>query len=282
MAPPFLKVKLDGDVAVGAKTLAALLESRSSEAAPQAAVAEAQRCWSIDANAGWTPSIAQVCVDTVLKHEPLRSLLLMVEQPFPADIGMGQPPAAIAGKAVSGGDDPYDVAAWLRVKAAYNKVGLLFYGDESVATVDDVNRLHKAGLVDGVNIKMEKAGGLRQAMRAAQAARDAGLKMWLGVMVGSVLNSNAIAHLLPMAEHCDVDGALLVQDCDNRFAGGFQWVTADTSRRAAAERHHLNASDPDLFPHHHQLYGGRWGHVLLPHWASGGAQGPCGLGLHLK
>ena len=51
-------------------------------------------------------------------------------------------------------------------------------------------------------------------------------------MVGSGLNSNAIAHLLPLATHCDVDGALLVQPTEEGFYGGFSWNTRDVAEKA--------------------------------------------------
>lgn len=50
--------------------------------------------------------------------------------------------------------------------------------------------------------------------------------MWLGVMVGSVLNSNTIAHLLPLCVACDVDGALLTTEDSQWFEGGFEWTPA--------------------------------------------------------
>lgn len=43
----------------------------------------------------------------------------------------------------------------------------------------------------GVNVKMEKAGGIRGALIAANKAHELGLQVWIGVMVGSSLNSNA-------------------------------------------------------------------------------------------
>ena len=42
-----------------------------------------------------------------------------------------------------------------------------------------------------MNIKLEKAGGIRGALLVADKAHQLGLKVWVGVMVGSSLNSNA-------------------------------------------------------------------------------------------
>jgi L-alanine-DL-glutamate epimerase-like enolase superfamily enzyme len=49
--------------------------------------------------------------------------------------------------------------------------------------------------VHGVNVKLEKAGGIRGALLAADKALELGLKVWIGVMVGSCLNSNAAGKL---------------------------------------------------------------------------------------
>jgi len=43
-------------------------------------------------------------------------------------------------------------------------------------------------------------------------------------MVGSVLNSSTVAHLSPLCVACDPDGALLVTEASQRFAGGFEWA----------------------------------------------------------
>jgi hypothetical protein len=45
---------------------------------------------------------------------------------------------------------------------------------------------------------------------AITAAQKVGLTIWLGTMVGSRLNSDATAHLMPLASNGDLDGSLLV------------------------------------------------------------------------
>jgi hypothetical protein len=47
--------------------------------------------------------------------------------------------------------------------------------------------------------------------------------VWFGTMVGSALNSNAAAQLLPLCVACDLDGAFLVTDESQWFDGGFAW-----------------------------------------------------------
>lgn len=50
-----------------------------------------------------------------------------------------------------------------------------------------------------------------QALAALCTAKAAGMRTWLGCMVGSALNSLATAHLLGLAPAADLDGALLVE-----------------------------------------------------------------------
>ena len=88
----------------------------------------------------------------------------MVEQPFPVR--------------VPGADSERE--AWVNVRRAYNDVGILIFADESCGTIRDLpalegalarrangrgnvrlSRCLPAGLCDGVNVKLEKAGGLR-------------------------------------------------------------------------------------------------------------------------
>ena len=56
-----------------------------------------------------------------------------------------------------------------------------------------------------------------------EAANSAGLKIWLGTMVGSSLNSGTTAHLMPLALHGDLDGSLLVTAESDKFRGGYTW-----------------------------------------------------------
>jgi L-alanine-DL-glutamate epimerase-like enolase superfamily enzyme len=76
--------------------------------------------------------------------------------------------------------------------------------------IDDVADLDKAlGLFDVINIKLEKAGGLTNALKLAEAAREAGFELMVGCMGGSSL---AMAPALVLAQQCrfvDLDGPLL-------------------------------------------------------------------------
>lgn len=92
---------------------------------------------------------------------------------------------------------------------------LPIFADEPVRTARDIPRL--AGCVDGVNIKVMKAGGLREAMRMIAVARAHGLQVMLGCMIETTLGITAAAHLSPLADWADLDGNQTV--IDDPFAG---------------------------------------------------------------
>jgi L-alanine-DL-glutamate epimerase-like enolase superfamily enzyme len=85
---------------------------------------------------------------------------------------------------------------------------LPIFADEPVRSARDVARL--AGLVDGVNVKVAKVGGLRQALRAIAVARAHDLQVMLGCMVETSLGITAAAHLSPLVDWADLDGHLTV------------------------------------------------------------------------
>ena len=78
------------------------------------------------------------------------------------------------------------------------------FADEPVRTARDIPRL--AGCVDGVNIKVMKAGGLREALRMIAVARAHGLQVMLGCMIETSLGITASAHLAPLVDWADLDG----------------------------------------------------------------------------
>ncbi len=82
------------------------------------------------------------------------------------------------------------------------------FADEPVRTAGDIPRL--AGCVDGVNIKLMKAGGLREARRMIAVARAHGLQVMLGCMVETSVGITAAAHLAPLVDWADLDGAFLI------------------------------------------------------------------------
>jgi len=82
------------------------------------------------------------------------------------------------------------------------------YVDEDCHTLADVAAC--AEIAHGVNIKLAKSGGIREAIRMAHAARALGLGVMLGCMVESGLGIAAGCCVAPLCDHVDLDGNLLL------------------------------------------------------------------------
>lgn len=80
--------------------------------------------------------------------------------------------------------------------------------DESVHTSGDIARV--VGLYDAVNIKLDKAGGLTEALAMTRDAKAAGLKIMVGCMVASSLAMAPAWLLAADADWLDLDGPLLL------------------------------------------------------------------------
>ena len=97
------------------------------------------------------------------------------------------------------------------------------YVDEDCHTAADVAAC--AEIAHGINIKLAKSGGIREAIRMAHAARALGLGVMLGCMIESGLGIAAGCCVAPLCDHVDLDGNLLIADdpCPGvDFSGGVQ------------------------------------------------------------
>ncbi len=134
----------------------------------------------LDANGAWTLDEAMTRIPPLLEYD-----IEFIEQPVAADNLEG-----------------------LR---AIRRAGFCpIVADESCQRASDLPKL--AGCVDGVNIKLAKCGGIREALRMIHTARALGLKVMLGCMVESSLGIAAAAQLAPLADWLDLDGHLLIRD----------------------------------------------------------------------
>jgi L-alanine-DL-glutamate epimerase-like enolase superfamily enzyme len=87
---------------------------------------------------------------------------------------------------------------------------LPIYVDEDCHTAADVAAC--AERAHGVNIKLAKSGGIREAVRIVEAARGLGLGVMLGCMIESGLGISAGAHISGLMDHVDLDGNLLLAE----------------------------------------------------------------------
>jgi len=84
------------------------------------------------------------------------------------------------------------------------------YLDEDCHTLEDVHDCAQRS--HGINIKLAKSGGIREALRMVPAARELGLGVMLGCMVESGLGIAAGASIASLCDHVDLDGNLLLRE----------------------------------------------------------------------
>jgi L-alanine-DL-glutamate epimerase-like enolase superfamily enzyme len=85
---------------------------------------------------------------------------------------------------------------------------LPIYVDEDCHTLTGV--VDCAEIAHGINIKLAKSGGIREAVRMAHAARALGLGVMLGCMIESGLGIAPAAHIASLCDHVDIDGNMLI------------------------------------------------------------------------
>lgn len=133
----------------------------------------------VDANCAWTAE------QTVRYSEELARLgVEFIEQPLP----------------------PTD---WEGMKEVFAHSRLPVIADESCITESDVMRCK--GYFHGINIKLTKCGGITPALRMIDQARRLGMKVMTGCMTESSVGISAIAHIAPLLDYADMDGAMLLK-----------------------------------------------------------------------
>jgi len=146
----------------------------------------------VDANEGWTLESARE-----LMPELIRLGVEYVEQPFPAA----------------------DLDSFLALREVSPRLPVIV--DEGCHDLSDV--APAAAYADGINVKLAKSGGVREAVRMIHAARALGLRVMLGCMVESQLGVAPAAAIASLADWVDLDGHLLLADepfTGLRFEGG--------------------------------------------------------------
>jgi L-Ala-D/L-Glu epimerase len=132
----------------------------------------------VDANAAWTAKHALRMIDLLIELG-----IEFVEQPLP----------------------PHDLAGLRFVR---ERSPLPIVADESCIVASDIAKL--VDVVDGINIKLSKCGGLREALRMIATARSHGMIVMAGCMIESSLGISAAAHFAPLLDYADFDGAALL------------------------------------------------------------------------
>jgi L-alanine-DL-glutamate epimerase-like enolase superfamily enzyme len=133
----------------------------------------------VDANEGWKDKEEAVRKINWLESQGVE----FVEQPMPAD--------------------RVEETRWVR-----SHVHLPIIADEAAVNATALPKLVDA--YDGVNVKLDKCGGIQQALRMIYVAKSLGMKTMLGCMVSSSVSVTAAAHLSPLVDYADLDGNLLI------------------------------------------------------------------------
>ena len=141
---------------------------------------------AIDANQGWKER--QQALDMI--HWLKERGIVMIEQPLPK----GQ----------------IDDIAWVTERSP-----LPVFADESIQRLKDVAALK--GVFSGINIKLMKCTGMREAWKMLTLARALDMKVMVGCMTETSCACSAAAQLSPAVDFADLDGNLLI--ANDRFRG---------------------------------------------------------------
>ena len=141
---------------------------------------------AVDANQGWKDR--SKALDEILWLA--EQGIVMVEQPMPVT--------------------QLDDIAWLTERSP-----LPIFADESIQRLKDIPGL--VGAFSGINIKLMKCTGMREAWKMVSTARALGMKVMVGCMTETSCAVSAAAQLSPAVDFADLDGNLLISN--DRFSG---------------------------------------------------------------
>ena len=91
-----------------------------------------------------------------------------------------------------------------------SRVDMPIIADEGVFRSGDIPKY--VGLVDGINIKLSKSGGLREAFKMIAVARAHKMKIMIGCMIETSVGITAAAHIASLVDYADLDGNVLIAD----------------------------------------------------------------------
>lgn len=134
---------------------------------------------AVDVNQGWKNKKKALDEIFWLKEQGI----VMVEQPMPKEM--------------------LDANAWLTEKSP-----LPTFADEAIQRLKDIPAIK--GAYTGINIKLMKCTGMREAWKMMNYARAEGMKVMIGCMTETSCAIAAAAQLSPAVDFADLDGNLLI------------------------------------------------------------------------
>lgn len=141
---------------------------------------------AVDVNQGWKDR--QMALDMILWLK--EKGIVMVEQPMPKE--------------------QLDDIAWVTEQSP-----LPIFADESIQRLKDIRNVE--GAFTGINIKLMKCTGMREAWKMLNYARARNMKVMIGCMTETSCAVSAAAQLSPAVDFADLDGNLLI--ANDRFKG---------------------------------------------------------------
>ena len=152
---------------------------QNDEATIEAVRSVTKKPLRVDANEGWTDKEEAIRKINWLETQGVE----LVEQPMPAHM--------------------FEETKYVR-----SKVHIPIIADEACTEASMIPRLKEA--YDGINVKLDKAGGIMEAYRWIKFARAMNMKVMLGCMISSSCSVTAAAHLSALVDYPDLDGNLLI------------------------------------------------------------------------
>lgn len=134
---------------------------------------------AVDVNQGWKNKKKALDEIFWLKEQGI----VMVEQPMPKEMP--------------------DANAWLTERSP-----LPTFADEAIQRLKDIPAIK--GAYTGINIKLMKCTGMREAWKMMNYARAEGMKVMIGCMTETSCAIAAAAQLSPAVDFADLDGNLLI------------------------------------------------------------------------
>ncbi len=178
--PDLTRVKIDEALAAGYEALKIKVGVETDEQTLELIRSKFDGPLYLDANEAWTPAEAEERIRFLAQYRPT-----LIEQPLKR-------------------------TDWEHLRGLRDLDVAPIFVDEDCERPADVVRLRDH--VHGINIKLTKCGGIREALRMITLARGFGLQVMAGCFVSSSLAIAPAMQFASLLDHADLDGYLLLAD----------------------------------------------------------------------
>ncbi len=178
---PQMREKIDFAIANGFICFKLKMNGENDENILNDYLALCSQPFAIDANQGWKDLQEAINFSLMLQKHGC----ILIEQPF----------------------EKYDTEKSNTLKDA---LAIPLIADEACQRLVDIEKIKKS--FSGINIKLQKCGGITEAMRMIEKANSLGLKTLIGCMSESSIGCNAAEALSPLCNWADLDGPWLIEN----------------------------------------------------------------------